>query len=104
MHWAKRSKYNKEIERAVWVAKIKAGVHGRPRFSGVHIKITLRTWRSKMMDRDNAVGACKPVIDALVSLGIIVDDSPEHVLSVSVEERKVCRAWAGAHIDIEPAG
>lgn len=105
MHWAKRATYNKNIEKAIWVSKNQAGVFGRPRYSGVKLRIELRTWRQKLMDRDNLVGACKPIIDALVTNGILMDDSPEHVIELSVTEKKVCRDWAGAWIDIElPAG
>jgi hypothetical protein len=101
MHWAKRAKYNKNIEKAVWIAKHQAGIQGRPQHSGVKLRIELRTWRQKLMDRDNLVGACKPIIDALVTNGILMDDSPEHVIDLEVVEEKVPQAWAGAHIDIE---
>ena len=103
MHWRERHKYNKQIEREVWIAKSWDGPKGRPELERVRIDIELRLCGHKEMDRDNAVGACKPIIDALVSLGIIKDDDPETVLAVNVTQKRTPRYKAGALISVTPA-
>ncbi len=41
--------------------------------SKAHIKITRHFWRT--LDYDGLVGSMKPVVDALVSAGVLLDDS-----------------------------
>ncbi|HWE64785.1 MAG TPA: hypothetical protein VHB98_23985 [Chloroflexota bacterium] len=49
-------------------------------FQRAHVCITLvRKGRSQPMDPDNAVAACKPLIDGLRIGGVLVDDSPAHI-------------------------
>lgn len=33
----------------------------------------------KAPDRDNLYGSMKPILDAMIDAGIILDDSPEHI-------------------------
>lgn len=104
MHWRERHKYNKQIEREVWIAKSWEGTcPGRPEHSPVTIDIELRLCGHRELDPDNAVGACKPIIDALVSLGIIKDDDPATVLAVNVTQKRTPRYQAGALIRVTPA-
>jgi len=40
------------------------------------VRVHVQMYRRRMMDQDGAVGACKPLFDALVELGWARDDSP----------------------------
>lgn len=42
-------------------------------FEKAHIKIVRHSWR--FLDYDGLVGSMKPVIDALVSCGVLIDDN-----------------------------
>ena len=68
MHWRKREKYFRQVAEEVLVAKNMAGVKGRPMLSPVRLDVTLQLWRSKGLDYDNAVAACKPLIDGIVRI------------------------------------
>lgn len=49
------------------------------------------TWRSVMLDYWNLCAGCKPIPDALVKLGYLVDDDPEH-MAADVRQLKSKRA------------
>jgi len=100
MHWRRRHKYHRQVQAEVLVAKNMAGVRGRPMLSPVRIDVELRG--SRELDYDNAVAACKPMIDALILQGIIPDDSPEHVTGVFVTQKKTPRREAGALVRVTP--
>jgi hypothetical protein len=104
MHWAERKKVNDTFTRAVWIAKNQVGLYGRPEYCPVTIDIELRLWGQTEMDEDNAVGACKPIIDALVLTGILKGDDPASVTKVTVTQRRTPRYKAGAQIVITPEG
>jgi len=104
MHWSKRAKYKLEIQYETLVAKNMARIYGRPLLSPVRIDVEFRLYRSVELDYDNAVGACKPFIDALTQQGLIPDDSPEHVTGVFVTQKRGPRAERGALIRITPEG
>jgi hypothetical protein len=46
----------------------------------------------RYFDVDNAYAACKPILDAMVGLGWLKDDSPEW-LELRVDQEKVNGAW-----------
>ena len=43
------------------------------------IKIVIVSYRTKVLDNDNLIGGCKAILDALVKLNWLYDDSPEYV-------------------------
>ena len=43
--------------------------------------------RGRMYDYGNLVGGCKPLVDELVKAGLLVDDSPQHVVEEYDQER-----------------
>lgn len=70
-HWRKRHRTNQE-----WDAYILAQVQNRkPPFPLARAKISLTRHSHRMLDFDGVVGSLKPVVDALVTAGVLVDDS-----------------------------
>jgi len=57
---------------------------------------------SRPFDPDNAVGAVKPVIDALKRWGLIFDDTPEY-LDLTVEQKKCKRKDVHTIIELRAA-
>lgn len=101
-HWAKRAKYNKSWHYEILLSKNKAKIVGQPKHAPVAIRIDRNYHgRAKPLDRDNLVGAMKPVIDALITNGIIKDDDPESVRELVVNQNKVNRSACGLAIRIQ---
>jgi Holliday junction resolvase RusA-like endonuclease len=61
-------------------------------------------WCGRAPDEDNFIASMKPGLDALVHADVLVDDSPEHVVSIEVSyERVRRRSEAGVRITVSPA-
>ena len=101
MHWAKRKLYNEAWLQEVFLAKNRLKIFGRPELRQVDLRFTLMLHGQKEMDADNAVASVKPIIDALVTVGILKDDDKDGVRSVSVDQIRVPRRQAGAVVEIE---
>ena len=50
-------------------------------------KVKIQSNRTRLLDVDNFVGGCKPIVDALKEYGLIEDDSPDKV-KVEYEQKK----------------
>ena len=72
MHWAARSNLSKQYEIAV-----KLLARGIPKATGKR-RLTIERHGKRSLDKDNAYGGCKLLVDAIKRLGFIVDDSPKH--------------------------
>jgi hypothetical protein len=91
MHWALK---RKTMERLAWLVKVHAGPVGEP-VNRFKMRVIRRSAASKLADPDNLI--VKPLMDVLVErskrnpwgLGLIVDDGPEHVADLRVEQTKV---------------
>jgi hypothetical protein len=112
MHWAKRRQVAVALEGfiglelgarlrmpMVWYAiGGKGRLQPRLRKAGIQpghrcVKITRRG--SRTLDHDNLVGGCKPLLDALVKVGLIEDDTPELVTVEYAQER-----GAGCRVEV----
>lgn len=82
MHWTKRRIYFAE-----WVWKVKVGLDGGEAPGIQRGEIWIHQYRTRLLDEDNLVASCKPVIDALRKCNIIVDDSPDR-FSLRVTQEK----------------
>ena len=102
MHWAKRHNYNAIWVDEVFAAKNEIKLWGRPEHTDVTVRIRLFYSGQVAMDEDNLVASCKPIIDALVKNGILLDDSPDHVRGVTVSQTKTRPKDTGVSIAIEP--
>jgi hypothetical protein len=90
MHWTSRRQVSDVVGRLIVAAAGKP----RDRESG-RVRITITMYRHRLMDRDNAYGAAKPLFDALVRLGYAVDDSPrwmqQQVRTFVIDHRAIPR-------------
>lgn len=79
-HWAKRRQDTVDMS---WEIKVQTQPLTRPIEKAV---MTIERRSVKEPDQDNFVGGCKGLVDACVSMGFLVDDSPAHL---TVEYRAV---------------
>jgi hypothetical protein len=82
-HWRAQRRETKD-----WALMVRAAC-GLPQCGQVQgkCKVTITLYRKRLQDPDNAVASVKPVVDALVRNGWLVDDSPEY-LDLKVVEMK----------------
>ena len=85
MHWRDRRRLNRQWLDEIWVALHQARVKGRPELDRVRIRIEIQRPRRRR-DDDNTRGGLKPVLDAMVKLGLLADDSTEVIDSLEVME------------------
>jgi len=93
MHWRSRRRYDKMWLQEVWVAKQQAGVRGTPAlaFTKAQLRFTSYFSGGPIKDEDNWQGGYKPVVDALVKLDILPDDTTEVITQKSLEQKR-CKA------------
>jgi hypothetical protein len=93
MHWSERKRLSQ-----YWYYLI---LSARPAvFTALpHAKVVFTRHSKGTLDRDNLYGSAKIVIDALRYAGVIVDDSPEHLILDCQQER---RAKKGLTVTAEP--
>lgn len=82
-HWSVYRKSRQLWNRHIGWALAEAG-HTPQRWPRSRVRIVRQSART--LDKDNAYASCKPVIDALRSNWLILDDSPDH-LELTVEQR-----------------
>lgn len=51
-------------------------------------RVTICRYGARLLDIDNLIGGCKPLVDALQRAGLLWDDSPRYV-SIKYEQTKV---------------
>ena len=71
-HW--RKKYT---EKSTWMQELRAAFGPGPILCPGKRRVTITIHNSREYDQDNAVGACKIVLDAMVTLGFLAGDSSE---------------------------
>ena len=76
MHWGKRKKVK---EKWIWLIK-----EQKPKFHSGSVRITFTRVSTRMMDFDNIGGSFKPIGDALTKCGVIEDDNPKVVESLTL--------------------
>ena len=76
MHWAKRKQYHQCLEDEIYCAVPYKCNNGPPRAKKT-VRMTYITKAKKPYDKDNLYGMCKPVVDRLVDLELLRDDSPD---------------------------
>jgi hypothetical protein len=63
--------------------------------------LTIQRHGSRILDKDNYCGGCKPLIDAIKEKGLIVDDRPEWCNTVFLEQIKCRRGQEKVIVSIE---
>lgn len=72
MHWAKRMREKKLI-----LAQLIAFIPPKFKKKAAKASLTLTRYSSRQPDFDGLCGSFKPLIDGLVRLGVLEDDSPK---------------------------
>ena len=96
-HWIKHNAVRK------WIVELaNQQVHGDLETQELKppCKITVRRFSGRTLDRDNFVGGLKPMIDALVHLGIIKNDT-KLMLEHGNHEQHICKDNPRMEITIE---
>ena len=83
VHWSKRKEWKDDYYYAVLAAKIAPYSGQFPIHARYHFKLT-----GKALDASNCAFMVKCVEDALVSAGIIPDDTPKYIASVRLSSEK----------------
>ena len=96
MHWAERAKLRDQYEQLFRMASSPLHRCLRREFRAVKIE----RHAVRLMDHDNFVGGCKPLVDALVRTHLIWDDSPEYVEVNYVQVKKARREIARCIVTI----
>jgi hypothetical protein len=78
LHWSTRAKWNKAWYQEVWGRYVNAKYPlPAPRLERPQVTITFH--RIVAGDYDGLWQSAKPIIDAIVQLGLVEDDSPKHL-------------------------
>ena len=95
-HWTKRRRYT-----LGWKNEVRA-VAGFGTFAMVRRRVTITLHRRRLLDDDNAVASCKPLLDALKACGLIHDDSRRWIL-LQVDQVKDREEFTEIEINEVPA-
>lgn len=96
MHWAKRRRYQRGIKEQIWTTIPFRCNNGAPRSKKI-VKILYLTKRRQ--DPDNFVASLKFLIDAMVELELLKDDSPE-CMALHAEQRKAPKEAYQVRVEI----
>lgn len=96
MHFHERRRVKKEMVMIVGLA-----LHGRVgwRTAARKREVKITRYSARTLDVDNLVGGCKPLVDALVTAGVLVDDSPEWV-TVTYAQGKERRVFGRTLVEV----
>jgi hypothetical protein len=83
-----------------WVLFVRSQLNGSYLKPVVRMRCMVTLHHSRMYDKDNAYGACKPLIDALKHWKLIFDDTAEY-LELSVEQSKCPHKQRHTEIELE---
>ena len=72
-HWSKRRKYHDHV---CMLLRMQVRMH---RYAPADKRMQMELLRvgKRIIDADNLIGGCKPIVDALVKETLLVDDSPK---------------------------
>ena len=78
-HWSAKHKDRKEFERQVAMALLEKYTYKERQKAQKRVRrqVTVHSQRSRLLDYTNLIGGIKPLEDALVALGLLVDDMPK---------------------------
>jgi hypothetical protein len=97
-HWRKRHRMKRDWYYCLLAAMRTAGVG--PQTGAFDLAFERHAARN--IDVDNAVAGLKAVIDAMVQAGLLVDDRPEYVRSITVKQAKAAKAAERTVIRMRP--
>jgi len=87
-HWSVKHKDRKQFESQIVKQLLLNYSHKERQAAQKRVKrsVTIHSQRSRLLDYTNLVGGCKQLEDALVSLGLLVDDKPAWVEDLKVTQ------------------
>jgi hypothetical protein len=97
MHWATQRKLSK-----MWAWLIRSKLPEMHLEPIVKMRVSVTLCHSRFFDKDNAYGACKPLVDGLKTWGLVRDDTAEF-LELTVEQEKCPHKQRHTIIDLEAA-
>ena len=98
-HWSAKAKEKKLWNDEIWLAVGTRWV----RFEATgKRKVTITLYNARQYDRDNAWASVKPILDAMVALGLLVDDASSYC-ELQVLQEKSTRKDKRTVIQVEPA-
>ena len=97
-HWSAKAKEKKAWVNEIWFA---CGTRHWSLALGQRMRVTITLYNARQYDRDNAWGACKPILDAMKALGLIVDDRAEWC-DLTVKQERSTRKDKRTVIQVEP--
>ena len=87
MHHYARMRLKKECVKAVGDALKVSGYLVMEMIRPSRRKVTIISYRKRLLDEDNNVGSTKPLLDAVKDMGLIWDDSPKFCELVTRQEK-----------------
>ena len=97
MHWATRHKLAKRIHTDLYYLYQASSNKAPEPLQRASVEILNN--RARLLDPDNLVAGCKPYIDALVKIGVVIDDKPDNVL-LKIDQAHSNKASRGVIIRI----
>lgn len=77
MHWGAKKQIRQRFARSILYSLHAAGWRRPAQIEDVpKMRLTVRLYRKRLYDQDNAVGGLKPMIDGMRDIGALRNDSP----------------------------
>lgn len=99
-HWSKRARYRRQWELGLRASMLRNQLYGCPEFARVKL-LFIREAATPIKDADNAYAGLKPVLDAMVSIGLLLDDGRAVIEELRIEQVKCRRNAERTLIQIE---
>lgn len=100
-HWSKRVRLRQDWQLMLRVALNAQRHFGELRLARVKLEV-VRHAAVLIRDHDNLVAGLKPVLDAMVQVGLLVDDGREVIAQLEVRQAKCARKLEHTTLRIEP--
>lgn len=95
LHW-----WNQHALRKKWALLVRCQLDGYYLKATVKVRVAVTLCHARLYDADNAVGACKVLVDALKDWRLIYDDTKEY-LELVVKQEKCAHKRRHTLVEIE---
>ena len=111
-HWSKRNRAVKALREATYARFLGICVNEMAEGEGCALvpwpraRITYTSyWCGKPIDEDNLIIGCKPILDEIITYGILADDSPKYLDGIDVRYVRVAhREDIRVVVEVEEVG
>lgn len=97
-HWTRRKKHADKWLRFVWAKVLEKKLPPEPLKKA---KLTLIRYSTHKLDADNLRSSFKAVVDALVKVGVIVDDNTDVIGEPTVSQESTTRDQKCIYVKVE---